>query len=467
MSREVRRNANPLRRLSALLGVVAAASLVAVIAAPGSVRAASSVTFGTPVAKVTFGKTIVYTQPISGGSFSSADIVIKTAGALTPAAYPIEQIDSSTLTYSYDNTSGAPFEPIDAFFQVIFDDGTVQQGPTVHIVNSDNRFTWQAKTSGLLTIHYLQGSDAFVNQLLDYGTKGMAKAATFFGVTETKPVDFYIYPSAAVFTQGLNVPDTVGGQARPEFRTCFAEVGPSELGYGSEVVPHELAHIVFSDAVNNPYVSQPDWLNEGLAVYLAQGYDSSYRSLVKQAVKQGNLLPLATLRAYFFLDSNRIYLSYAEAISAVDFLIRKYGQAAVPKLLQAYHTGSTDAEAFQSALGVTPEAFDKAWMADNGVSLPSPYGPQPAPTGALPPGWTNEGGATGTSQPGTSQGPASATSKPTAAGSAQTGGSPAGGTTNDPTSTVLLLAGAVGALGVAILIVAGVLAAQERRRLIP
>jgi len=449
-----------------LFGCVAAASLAAVVVAPGSVRAAS-VTFGTPTAKVTFGKSIVYTQPISGSSFAAADIVITTAGDLTPSAHAIEQADSSTLTFTYDNTSTGPFEPIDAFFQVIFDDGTIQQGPSVHIVNTDSRFTWQTKSSGLLTIHYLQGSDSFVNQLLDYGVKGMSKSASFFGITETKKVDFYIYPSSSVFTQGLNVPDTIGGQARPEYRTCFAEISPGDLGYASQVIPHELTHVAFSDAVDNPYGSQPDWLNEGLAVYLSQGYDSSDRNLVKQAAKSGKLLPLATFRAYFFLDSNRIYQSYAEAVSAVDFLIRKYGEGSVQKLLKAYHAGSTDEEAFQSALGVTPDAFDKAWMADNGVTLPAAYGPQPAPTGALPPGWTNDGSAGSTSQPGASQPPAAETASPGASGTAGPSATTSGGTVNDPTSTVLLVCAAVGAIGVLLLIVAGVLNSQERRRLNP
>jgi hypothetical protein len=446
-----------------VLGVAAATALMAAVAIPASVRAAT-VSFGTPTATVTFGKSIVYSQPISGSSFESADIVIKTAGDLLPNAYPIEQVGSSGLTYTYDNTGTTPFEPIDAYFQVIFSDGTVQQGPTVHIVNKDDRFTWKSKTSGVLSIYYLQGTDSFANQLLTYGVNGIAKVSAYFGISETKHIDFYIYPSAAVFTQGLNVPDTVGGQARPEYRTAFAEVGPGDLSYGSQVVPHELAHIVFSDAVNNPYGSQPDWLNEGLAVYLSQGYDSSDRQLVKQAASKGTLLPLATLRAYFFLDSSRIYQSYAEAVSAVDFLVRTYGQGVVQKLIKAYNAGSTDAEAFQTALGMTPEAFDKAWMADNGVTLPSAYGPQPAPTGALPPGWTSDGSG---SQSSGSEPPSSETSAPSAAPLPTPGLGHNGGSTNDPTSTVMTVSAVIASLGVLLLIAAVVVLRQERRRQIP
>ena len=40
------------------------------------------------------------------------------------------------------------------------------------------------------------------------------------------------------------------------------------------VVPHELTHLVFDTAVTNPYHFPPRWLNEGLAVYLSEGYDA-------------------------------------------------------------------------------------------------------------------------------------------------------------------------------------------------
>jgi hypothetical protein len=55
--------------------------------------------------------------------------------------------------------------------------------------------------------------------------------------------------------------------------------------------------------------------------------------------------------------------------------------------LSAYRTGSTDDEAFQTAIGIDTVAFDKAWLAANGVNSLQSFGPQPAPTGPLPSGW--------------------------------------------------------------------------------
>lgn len=442
-------------------GVTTALLITLALVAPAQV-AAASVTFGTPTGTSKFGTGITFTQPYSGGSFATAEIAISLPSDAGPSITPLKNPGSDSLTYQLDTSGGGliPFTPITAHFQVVLADGSVIVGPDIRVVYADDRFSWQSVTAGLVTIHWFQGSDSFAQQLANYGQNGIAKSAKFLGTSETKPVDFYVYPSQAAFAAGLSVPETIGGQADPDTRTCFALIAPTNLAYGSSVVPHELTHIVFGDIVTNPYHSPPRWLNEGLAVYLSEGYGSDNRQLVTQAAHGGTLAPLAALAGYFALDQNRIYLSYAEAVSAVDFMVRKYGQAAIQKLLKTYAANATDDEAFQAAFGLNVAAFDKAWMADNGVAAPTQYGPQPAPTGALPPGWTSSGG--GTTSNGT-QPPVSATGSPSVSATAGTGATTGGTTSNDPTPTVLLVAAVIAGLGVLLLLVGGVMVMQEKR----
>ena len=108
---------------------------------------------------------------------------------------------------------------------------------------------------------------------------------------------------------------------------------------------------MFGDAVDNPFRAPPRWFNEGLAVYLSQGYDQSDRSAVEAAVKSGDLMPLTALTGQFPTDPALTSLAYAEAVSAVDHLVRTYGQDALLKLVDAYATGPTDDEAFTTAIG--------------------------------------------------------------------------------------------------------------------
>jgi hypothetical protein len=448
-------------RSTRALAAAAAALLLVSLALPAT-AAAASVTFGTPTATSKFGTGISFSQPYTG-SFADARIAITFPGDPGPSVTQVDTASGGTMTYTLDTSGGGvtPFTPIRAAFEAVLSDGSVVMGPEIKVVYADDRFSWKSATSGLVTIHWFQGSNSFAQQLLSFGTKGLDKAAKFFGTTETKPIDFYVYPSQQAFAAGLSVPETIGGQAEPFSRVCFALIAPTDLAYGSSVVPHELTHIVFSDVVSNPYHEPPRWLNEGLAVYLSEGYGSDNRQLVSQAVKKGTLAPLAALAGYFALDQARIYLSYAEAVSAVDYMVRTYGQPAIQKLLKAYAGASTDDEAFQTAFGVTVDQFDKAWMADNGVSAPTQYGPQPAPTGALPPGWTNTGGGT---DAGGTQPPSGATASPGAGSSPAPGDNGSSSSSNDPTSTVMLVSAAIAALGVLLLLAAGVLAMQERNR---
>ena len=68
--------------------------------------------------------------------------------------------------------------------------------------------------------------------------------------------------------------------------------------------------------------------------------------------------------------------------------MRPKGQDALVALVAAYGDGLTDDEAFTSALGLDLAAFQAGWLADLGAAAPTQYGPQPAPPGPLPSGWT-------------------------------------------------------------------------------
>jgi len=436
--------------LCALLGLLWVAGPVA----------AQSVVFGTPSATSKFGQSISFSQPYGGATIASADILIEEPGDVGPTELPLTTIGTSTLAYSLDTSGGAlyPNTPVVAHFEVTLADGTIQDGPAIDITYVDDRYAWKTLVGKYVRLHWFQSSNAFAQQMLTWADDGVQKAAAFFGVTETKPIDFFVYPSESAFQQGLSQAETIGGVALSNIRTCFAAVAPGDSAYGQTVLPHEVTHIVFADASDNPYHSPPRWLNEGLAVYLSQGYDASDRQLVSQAARSGTLRSLFAFADYFPLDASRIYLAYAESVSAVDFMVRKYGQPAVAKLVKAYANGVTDDQAFVAGIGIDVAAFNSAWLAANGVK-PTEYGPQPAPTGPLPPGWSGSGSGSG---PG-------ATPQPTAG--------PGVATTPVPTSipvqplpgrasdeTAYGVAGAIALLGLMVLGAAGWLAMRPGGR---
>ena len=180
-------------------------------------------------------------------------------------------------------------------------------------------------------------------------------------MTETEPVDFFVYDSTAPFYDALGpgTRENVGGLANAQIRTLFALITPDEINasWVGTVIPHELTHLVFNTATENPFHSPPRWLNEGLAVYLSEGYTSAWRSTVAAAVALRRDHP-AQRPDRPVPDHRRPVLPglRRERGSAVDFMIRTYGQPALVKLVRSYADGVSDDEAFKAALGVDTAA---------------------------------------------------------------------------------------------------------------
>jgi hypothetical protein len=380
------------------VGLAVAAAVLALLPLAAPVGAADAVTFGTPTATPTFGTGIAFDQPVTATVKAKyVDILIDRPGLLGPEVHSIPttgDISSTKLEYSlleqdehiYPNTT------FTAHWRVTDTAGNVYNGPKTTVTYADTRFHWQTATGKLVTVHWYQGTDSFGQRALSIADAGVAKAEDLFGVTETEPVDFYVYADLQAFYDALGpgTRENVGGEALPEIRTLFALITPDQIdqSWVGTVIPHELTHLVFDTATRNPYHDPPHWLNEGLAVYLSQGFGTDDRTLVKNAVNAGTLIPLQGLIGQFPTQGDKFALGYAEAVSAVDYMVRTYGREAVQKLVKTYGTGVSDDQAFTAAFGVDTTAFGKAWLADVGAREPAEQGPLPDPTGPLPSGWS-------------------------------------------------------------------------------
>lgn len=386
-------------------GVAAAfLGLTAVLATvwAGTALAASS-TFSTPSAASAWSKGVDFSEPVTLSSDATrAELLISSPfqpGATTVADVGPVRSGTSTLRYTLPASDGAllPNTTVTAKWRITYADGRTDVGPSVTATYADTRFSWKRLAGSLVRVHWYQGSDSFARQALSIAEESIARTAKLLGVTETKPIDFFIYADQSSFYDALGpgTRENVGGQANPEIRTLFALIPPGDGGaLAADYVPHELTHLVFDTATANPFHYPPSWLNEGLAVYESLGYDPEDRSLVEEAVAARSLMPLDALSGQFPTERDRFALAYAESVSAIDFLIRTYGQSALVKLVRSYASGVSDDEALSSALGTDVAGFQRAWLGDLGAGEPTRYGPRSPAAGPLPSGWSGPG-ATG------------------------------------------------------------------------
>jgi hypothetical protein len=443
-----------LTRRLAVLGLLAGVAL-------GMAPAASAATwarFGTPTATSTYGTSIEFDQPVTiDKRVSRVELLLTVADAIGPTVIQLAAPTATgptVLTHLLDTSGGGHLFPntrLQARWRLVgADDTDIELGPALRVTYADERFHWQTQSGPVVHVHWYDGSADFGQRALKIGEDGVRKAADLLGVTETEPVDFYVYADQTAFYDALGpgTRENVGGEQIPGLRTLFALIPPDQINdaWVGTVIPHELTHLVFDTATSNAYHQPPRWLNEGLAVYESQGYDATDRGLTADAASSDTLIPLSGLVGQFPTSADAFYLAYAESVSALDFMVRTYGSDALVAVIRSYKDGRTDDEAFKKGLGIDTAAFEAAWLTDIGGKAPTRYGPQPAPAGPIPSAWLAGGDLSSPIASGTA-GAIAATGGPASPISS----APAGG--SDVTAAILGVL-AVGVLVVVLLVIA-------------
>ena len=416
MSRRRARRTNTGVRV--LMAVVVVTMILGMILAGAAARGQSPSGAATPGSAAASGQLAVdFDPPTASGSLTTpltfsttfrsdeapdrVELLTRLKDTTTDLVRTVEATQQPDGTYAASLVQGG-FTPanttIDYRFRVTTPSGIVT-GPESSITVADDRFQWRTMSGPTVTLHWYEGDDAFAQRALKIGQDAIDQAAALLGVTDVKPVDFFIYSTEEAFRGALapGAREHVGGQANPAIRTMVGNIAANEVDsdWVDILVTHELTHIVFADAVTNPYHFPPRWLNEGLAVYLSEGYGVRDRAQVKDAADSGSLMPLAGIVGLFPTTYDRFSLAYAESVAAVDFFIRTYGKDKLVQLITSYRAGVTDDQAFTAATGSDFAAFDAAWIAAQGASQPQPFGPLPPPVGPLPSDWSTPAPSSG------------------------------------------------------------------------
>ncbi|MFH0826673.1 MAG: peptidase MA family metallohydrolase [Candidatus Omnitrophota bacterium] len=139
----------------------------------------------------------------------------------------------------------------------------------------------------------------------------------------------YIYDDKAGYQQATLQPGWSYGSAlisRKE-KTIYSFI--NEEGFFESVLPHEMGHIIFKEFVGLANPAIPLWLDEGVASYQEGSRLDSAVRVLRKAIKENKFMGLDELfnfNPYGLADSSVVGIFYAEAVSLVDFLIKKFGK---------------------------------------------------------------------------------------------------------------------------------------------
>jgi hypothetical protein len=109
------------------------------------------------------------------------------------------------------------------------------------------------------------------------------------------------------------------------------------------------------------------WLNEGLAELEGRREYSHQLTDLEKAVRQNQLLPLASLeRSFSSLSTHDASVAYQQSYSFVKYLVSTYGWYKVKEILLSLGTGKTITDSVNAALtdlGIDYPALYNEWLA--------------------------------------------------------------------------------------------------------
>jgi cellulose synthase operon protein C len=140
---------------------------------------------------------------------------------------------------------------------------------------------------------------------------------------------------------------------------------PGDFNWGSTLW-HEMSHVFILTATNHRV---PRWFTEGLAVHEEGERSAEWRNNptpeVLIAIRDKKLLPVAGLDRGFVYPEypSQVVVSYFQAGSICDFVKAKWGEGKLLEMVHSYAQLQTTPQVIEKDLGLSPEEFDKQYLA--------------------------------------------------------------------------------------------------------
>ena len=149
---------------------------------------------------------------------------------------------------------------------------------------------------------------------------------------------------------------------------------------------HEYTHVLVHSVCGRDIAW---WINEGLAESLSHEVSPDEIALLARAKASGELLSFAALSENQMdkLPNARLHTAYAQSHFAVDYLIKRYTQSRMNRVLSEIAKGATSADAFQTVFGRTEASLlkeisralpDEAYLSPRVAQRNDPSGRTPA-----------------------------------------------------------------------------------------
>jgi hypothetical protein len=337
--------------------------------------------FGPMSADATYGERMTFSVELPGGPPSKLELLLRFGGSDSTLVAPVEPSDDRA-SYVWDAADQyvVPNTPISYRWRAT-DGGQVTLSPEQTLVYDDDRpgLDWQQATIGEATVHWYGDSEQLALRFGELTAEGAARAETLLGHEMVAPVDIFVYDTRDDFFGALSpgAREWFGAATFPQLRTIFMWLGAGSNDYLETTMVHEVTHVVFGDATENPYHEPAKWFNEGIATWSERRSAAAQRATIESAARDGGLFAFDAIAYDFPFGGGGSSLSYAMGTTMVGMVIDRYGEEAIARVAEAYRVGASDAEALEAATGVPIERLYADYYESFGADAPQPVEPAP------------------------------------------------------------------------------------------
>ncbi len=192
---------------------------------------------------------------------------------------------------------------------------------------------WNTRESRHFIVCYRSADKDFVEKLLKKSESYYQSIPKNLGIKLTqewkgsKRSKVYIYDTARQYQAQTNEPEWSDGSSIQRLRVIFSFSGAKQ--FLDSAFPHELAHIIFREAVGFDNDSVPVWLDEGVASSQENLDLVRIERSLRESLANGLLPSLERLQGInprSLKDKIQIDLFYGQALSVVSYLLSKFGE---------------------------------------------------------------------------------------------------------------------------------------------
>lgn len=214
---------------------------------------------------------------------------------------------------------------------------------------------WKELRGDHFIVYYVE-NDSFARDILDKAERYYDQIADDLGYPRysnfwqwDKRVKLYVYATQDAFHQATGQPAWSHGMADYDDKV-ISSYNFSE-NFLDGLLPHEITHLIFRDFVGFKG-EVPLWLDEGVAQWEEPAKRAASKTIARTLIRSGDALSLGRLTTVDIRDSQDkedVDHFYMQAVSVVDFMIRKFGPQAFTGFCRALRDGKSIEEALRSA----------------------------------------------------------------------------------------------------------------------